>query len=112
MRPASDVDRVRLRRCSCVVSGGSSNSRRARSIGRRRQLFILFAQRKLRMLAAGNFPEHRTIRDFRALHLKEFSDLFVQVVRLAREMGLVNLGAVISPCARVMTRLAARWKSA
>ncbi|CDW92561.1 Transposase of ISThsp1, IS1182 family (fragment) [Thiomonas sp. CB2] len=64
------------------------------------------------MLAAGNFPEHRTIRDFRALHLKEFSDLFVQVVRLAREMGLVNLGAVISPCARVMTRLAARWKSA
>ena len=44
-----------------------------------------------RMLAAGNFPKHRTIRDFRALHLKEFSDLFVQVVRLAREMGLVKL---------------------
>ena len=48
----------------------------------------------LRMLAAGNFPKHRTIRDFRALHLKEFSDLFVQVVRLAREMGLVKLGTV------------------
>ena len=47
-----------------------------------------------RMLAAGNFPKHRTIRDFRALHLKEFSDLFVQVVRLAREMGLVKLGTV------------------
>jgi len=30
----------------------------------------------LRMLAAGNLPKHRTIRDFRALHLKEFSDLF------------------------------------
>jgi transposase len=47
-----------------------------------------------RMLGAGNFPAHRTIRDFRALHLKEFSELFVQVVRLAREMGLVKLGTV------------------
>jgi hypothetical protein len=27
----------------------------------------------------------------RAFHLKELSDLFVQVVRLAREMGLVKL---------------------
>ena len=27
-----------------------------------------------RVLAAGNFPAHRTIRDFRALHLKELSD--------------------------------------
>jgi transposase len=47
-----------------------------------------------RMLAAGNFPRHRTICDFRALHLKELADLFVQVVRLAREMGLVKLGTV------------------
>ena len=47
-----------------------------------------------RMLAAGNFPRHRTIRDFRALHLKELADLFVQVVKLAQEMGLVKLGTV------------------
>ncbi len=47
-----------------------------------------------RVLAAGNFPAHRTIRDFRALHLKELSELFVQVVRLAREMGLVRLGTI------------------
>ena len=47
-----------------------------------------------RMLGAGNFPKHRTIRDFRALHLKELSQLFVQVVKLAREMGLVKLGTV------------------
>lgn len=26
-----------------------------------------------RMLAAGNFPRHRTVCDFRALHLKELS---------------------------------------
>lgn len=47
-----------------------------------------------RVLAAGNFPAHRTLSDFRAFHLKELSELFVQVVRLAREMGLVKLGTV------------------
>ena len=47
-----------------------------------------------RVLAARNFPAHRTIRDFRAVHLKELLDLFVQVVRLAREMGLVKLGTI------------------
>jgi len=46
------------------------------------------------VLAAGNFPAHRTIRDFRALHLKELAELFVQVVRLAREIGLVKLGTI------------------
>jgi transposase/IS5 family transposase len=47
-----------------------------------------------RVLAADNFPAHRTIRDFRALHLSEFTELFTQVVRLAREMGLVKLGTI------------------
>jgi transposase len=46
------------------------------------------------VLAADNFPAHCTIRDFRALHLVEFTELFVQVVRLAREMGLVKLGTI------------------
>jgi transposase len=47
-----------------------------------------------RVLGARNFPAHRTIREFRAFHLKELSELFVQVVRLAREMGLVKLGTI------------------
>jgi transposase len=47
-----------------------------------------------RLLAAGNFPKHRTICDFRALHLGELSELFVQVVKLARECGLVKLGTI------------------
>ena len=47
-----------------------------------------------RVLAAGNYPAHRTLCDFRAFHLKELSDLFVQVVKLARECGLVKLGTV------------------
>ena len=48
----------------------------------------------LRVLAAENYPAHRTLSDFRALHLQELSVLFVQVVRLARECGLVKLGTV------------------
>lgn len=45
-----------------------------------------------RVLGANNFPAHRTIREFRQLHLKEFSALFVKVVGLAREAGLIKLG--------------------
>jgi transposase len=48
----------------------------------------------LRVLAAGNFPAHRTLSDFRALHLAELSALFEQVVKLARECGLVKLGTI------------------
>lgn len=47
-----------------------------------------------RVLAAGNFPAHRTLSDFRALHLEELSALFAQVVKLARECGLVKLGTI------------------
>lgn len=54
----------------------------------------LYEDVAFRVLAAQNFPAHRTIRDFRALHLEEFTDLFVQVVRLAREMGLAKLGTI------------------
>ena len=45
-----------------------------------------------RMLAAGNFPQHRTLCEFRRRHLKDFKRLLVQVVVLAREMGMVGLG--------------------
>jgi transposase len=47
-----------------------------------------------RVLGANNFPKHRTICDFRALHLEELSALFVQVVKLARECGLAKLGTI------------------
>jgi transposase len=39
-------------------------------------------------------PDFRTIRDFRKLHLEAFKDVFVHVVRLAAEAGLVKLGNV------------------
>ena len=61
----------------------------SRKIARRLHEDVAF-----RVLAAENFPAHRTIREFRALHLEEFTELFTQVVRLAREVGLVKLGTI------------------
>ena len=37
-------------------------------------------------------PDFRTISDFRKEHLHRLADLFVQVLRLAAEAGLVRLG--------------------
>ncbi|MCB9495953.1 MAG: IS1182 family transposase [Fibrobacteria bacterium] len=47
-----------------------------------------------RSLAAGNYPAHRTICDFRNNHLKSLESLFVQVVGIARECKIVRLGTV------------------
>jgi transposase len=47
-----------------------------------------------RVLGSGNFPAHRTVADFRRLHLQTFTTLFVQVVQIAREAGVVQLGTV------------------
>ena len=44
------------------------------------------------MLAAGNFPQHRTLCEFRRRHLEDFGAVFAEVVRLARTMGLAGLG--------------------
>lgn len=38
-------------------------------------------------------PDFRTISDFRKLHLAALADLFNQVLKLAHEVGLVQLGA-------------------
>ena len=45
-----------------------------------------------RVLGAGNFPQHRTLCAFRRRHLSDFRKLFVEVVRLARELGLASFG--------------------
>ena len=48
----------------------------------------------LRLLAAGNQPDFRTINRFRQQHLETFGELFVELVQLAQKMGLVKLGTV------------------
>lgn len=39
-------------------------------------------------------PDFRTISDFRKIHLGSFKDLFLEVLRLAGEMGMVKLGNI------------------
>ena len=45
-----------------------------------------------RVLAAGNFPQHRTLCEIRRRHLADFKRLFVEVIGLARELGLARFG--------------------
>jgi transposase len=56
----------------------------------------LACERHLAFLAivGQEHPDVRTISDFRKLHLDAFTDVLVQVVRLAGEAGLVKLGNV------------------
>src|SRR5713101_4798966 len=57
-----------------------------------------------RVLATGNFPAHRTIAEFRQQYLAAFEALFVQVVRIAREAGVVQLGALAVDGSKVKAR--------
>lgn len=78
---------------------------RSRKIARKLHEDVAF-----RVLAADNFPAHRTIREFRAVHLEEFTELFSQVVRLAREMGLVKLGTIAVDGTKIKAN-ASRYKA-
>ena len=48
----------------------------------------------LRVLGGGLFPDFRTICRFRNLHKKDFSQVFVQVVQIAKGAGLLKLGTL------------------
>src|SRR6266853_229726 len=64
----------------------------------------VFSPRKLALACERNLaflaivgsarPDFRTISDFRKRHLESFKEVFVQVLRLAGEAGLVQLGNV------------------
>jgi transposase len=47
-----------------------------------------------RFIAANDHPDHDTIATFRQRFLKEIEELFVKVLLLAREMGVLSLGTV------------------
>jgi len=47
-----------------------------------------------RFIAANEHPDHDTIAAFRRRFLKDIEGLFVQVLLLAREMGMLKLGTV------------------
>ncbi len=60
----------------------------------RRLAQALEEQVAFRYLSANQSPDFRTIADFRKRHLKALEGLFVQVLRLCREAGLVTMGRV------------------
>src|SRR6202795_3391659 len=47
-----------------------------------------------RFIAANQHPDHDTIATFRRRFLKQIEGLFVRVLELAREMGLLKMGTV------------------
>ena len=72
-----------------LIYGYATGVFSSRGIARKLEEDVAF-----RMLAAGNFPKHRTICEFRRRHLRQFQALFLEVVRMSREMGLVRLGTL------------------
>ena len=70
-----------------LIYGYATGVFSSRGIARKLEEDVAF-----RVLGAGNFPSHRTICEFRRRHLADFKRLFVEVVRLAREMGVANFG--------------------
>ncbi len=47
-----------------------------------------------KVIVGDDIPNFRTISDFRKLHLKQLQQLFVQVLQLCQQAGLVKLGHV------------------
>ena len=56
-----------------------------------------------RVLAADNFPQHRTLCDFRKAHLADFKSVFVQVIQIAQQAELISLGTVAIDGTKVRT---------
>src|SRR5674476_1429481 len=101
------IDGMDLRAMSGVYRGSGSASYHPRML-----LGILvygyatgiFSSRKLeratydsvafRFIAANDHPDHDTIATFRRRFLKQIEGLFVQVLLLAREMGMLKLGTL------------------
>jgi len=47
-----------------------------------------------KVIVGDDIPNFRTISDFRKLHLKELQQLFVRILQLCQEAGLVKLGHI------------------
>ena len=83
-RNAPDAPRMMVKVLLYAYATGVFSSR---GIARKLEEDVAF-----RVLGAGNFPQHRTLCEFRRRHLSDFKELFVAVVRLARELGLARFG--------------------
>jgi transposase len=59
-------------------------------------------------LTRGQYPDFRTLSDFRKDNLGFLADAFAQVVRIARQMGLARLGAVAVDSTKIRANAAQR----
>ena len=72
-----------------LIYGYATGVFSSRGIARKLEEDVAF-----RVLAAGNFPSHRTICEFRRRHLDDFKRLFVEVIRLAGLLGAARFGTL------------------
>ena len=72
-----------------LVYGYCVGVRSSRKIAKRVEEDVAF-----RFLSGGNMPKFRSIAEFRQRHLKAFKSLFLQVLLMCQESGLVKLGHV------------------
>ena len=61
-----------------------------------------------RYLAGGATPDHWTLNDFRTRHRRAINDLFLEVVEVARGLGMGRLGHVAIDSTRVRANAARR----
>lgn len=74
---------------SLLFYGYTTGTMSSRKIERACQYDLAF-----RFIACGHAPDHGTIAEFRKRHLADIPALFVQLLALARELGLVKVGTV------------------
>ena len=74
-----------------LVYGYTTGVFSSRKLERATYDFVAF-----RFIAANDHPDHDTIATFRRRFLDDIAALFVRVLELAREMGLLKLGTVAS----------------
>jgi transposase len=74
---------------SLLVYGYCVGTRSSREIEKKTHEDVAF-----RVLAGGQHPDHSRISEFRRIHLDAFAKLFVEILRLCQEAGLVKLGHV------------------
>lgn len=74
---------------SLLVYGYCVGTRSSRQIEKKTHEDVGF-----RVLAGGQHPDHTRISEFRRVHLEAFAKLFVEILRLCQEAGLVKLGHV------------------
>ena len=87
---ASDLPRrCRRRKTQLLVYGYATGVFSSRKLERATYDSVAF-----RFIAVNQHPDHDTIATFRRRFLKDIEALFVRVLELAREMGLLKLGTV------------------